>query len=135
MSGKRPRSLGDALLRAQDILFAAQSRHAIRELQTEYRLRAALAKAASGSSVSQGPGSLDGDAGKASVALIHVAFSEESAAKTLDYSEASINERWNSGYQDMQAALGHYRSLRKSKGQEALPTFRFEGGLLTEYGA
>lgn len=34
MCGARPRSLGDALLRAQDVLFAAQSRHAIIELQT-----------------------------------------------------------------------------------------------------
>src|SRR5207244_110395 len=40
-AGGRPDSIGDAVQRAQDILFASHSRHALEALQREYRLSAA----------------------------------------------------------------------------------------------
>jgi NTE family protein len=135
-SGRRPRSLGDAAQRAQDLVFATQSRHAIRTLQTEYRLRE-LARRATGEGNGRGrAASLPTEltAGEGPVTILHVAYAEqerETAAKMFDYSEASIRERWSAGHRDMVTALERFTAIPEKRPPFA--AYRLADGELAEY--
>jgi len=97
-TGKPPNSIGAAVQRAQDLIFANQARHAIESLAREYELHEKARCA-----VTQGRGNSHGK-----VSLIHISYTggdNETAAKMLDYSEGSIRQRWAAGFRDMQNAI------------------------------
>ena len=110
--GERPRSLDTSLERAQDILFSAQSLRAIAARTGEHRLRRIirelsdripqdLREGAVAELLQEGRGN--------ELTLVHLAYAprrHELSAKTLEFSRASLDERWAAGREDMQAALG-----------------------------
>nr|WP_064710397.1 patatin-like phospholipase family protein [Rhizobium bangladeshense] len=77
---KVPTSMEETVRRTTDILFGAQSRHAMRRLKT---------------AVNSSEG--------ASITIIHLDYGnrfDDIGLKTFDYSRKSINERWNVGCRD-----------------------------------
>ncbi len=86
----RPASLDAVLERTQDIMFASPARKSIQALQREYTLREELDP--------KGP----------RARLVHLAYqaaSHELAAKTFDFSPASVADRWAAGQRDMASGL------------------------------
>ncbi len=86
----RPASLDAVLERTQDIMFASPARKSIKALEREYGLRDELDP--------KGP----------RARLVHLAYqaaSHELAAKTLDFSPASVADRWAAGRRDMESGL------------------------------
>jgi len=85
--GERPTSLEQASAPRWDLLFGNQTRAALRRLEREHRLRASSAR----------------------VKVIHMAYRapphEAGPEKPFDYSRASLEERWNAGYCDMETAI------------------------------
>ena len=137
--GARPFSLDSALERAQDIAFASQSLRAIMAYGEEHRLRALLARArdrlaaveARARSKAKADGSGSGDArdeeiaGEARDGEIEVALLayrppvHETGAKAIEFSRASIKDRWQAGREDMLAtveALQAGRATRRDAG-------------------
>ena len=79
----RPRSLGESVARAQDLIFAAQSRRTIERCRAVY--------------------ALDPRANSVSLALVRLAYSDqdrEVAGKAMDFSPESVRYRWDCGYRD-----------------------------------
>ncbi len=108
LSGPRPRSLGDATCRAQDLMFAAQSRRAIAAWQAIFREQAA----------SSGEGR--------SATVLHIAYSDharEVSGKAFDFSRESASARWHAGYSDLSRALDELLSNRALIGQAGLNVF------------
>ncbi|MFE1601115.1 patatin-like phospholipase family protein [Methylobacterium sp. ID0610] len=90
----RPRSLDAVLERAHDLVFASATRRTVAALRREYALRQRLAPEA------------------AHATLLHLAYRaglDEVAAKTLDFSPASIRDRWEAGRRDMERGLARLR--------------------------
>ncbi|HEV7434505.1 MAG TPA: patatin-like phospholipase family protein [Pseudorhizobium sp.] len=91
--GRCPRSLDNAIQRTQELVFSSQSRHA---------LRAALTRSP--------------DAFPNQIAIIHLSYKghqDETALKFFEFSEESINRRWNAGKADGEAifaALSHSKT-------------------------
>jgi NTE family protein len=86
----RPGSLGAVIARAQDISFASHARRSVDALRREYALRRQI------------------DPNSSSITLAHLAyrgFDHEIAAKSFDYSPASIHDRAAAGRRDMAQAL------------------------------
>lgn len=86
----RPSSLGSMAERVNDLVFASSPRRAMRALEREYALREKLEP--------NGP----------SATVLHLAYqsaSDERAGKALDYSSASLQDRWAAGSRDMENAL------------------------------
>lgn len=82
-----PRTLGEAASRAQDLIFAAQSRRTIAAWQAILAGRGTEAR---------------------SVTLLHVAYRDqqrEVAGKAFDFSAASVAARWRRGRDDLSRAL------------------------------
>lgn len=93
LSSRRPQSLGETILRTQDLMFATQSRRAIAAWQAVYAER-----------VEQGD--------DASASLVHISYKDqgrEVSGKAFDYSRRSAQERWRAGYADMACALDAIR--------------------------
>jgi NTE family protein len=137
-NGPRPTSIGGALQRAQDLVFASQGRHMVEALQTRYRLAAAeqcLARQQS----DPGPLQPREPPRGACVTLLHIAYAEpgrETAAKMLDYSSASIGERWAAGHRDLHAALDALPSAPAASASASAPAFaafRYDGRTLSAY--
>lgn len=84
MVQRRPRTLGEAVGRAQDLLFAAQSRRTIE------RWRGAWAH--------------DPRFASSSMTLVRLAYADgeaaEVAGKAMDFSPASVRHRWDAGFRD-----------------------------------
>jgi NTE family protein len=108
--GQRPRSLDTGLERAQDIVFSAQSLGAIEARSREQRLRRIIGdlgerippaeRAACPELMEEGR--------RNEIALVLIAYrapSHELSAKTVEFSRASIQERWAAGREDMSQAL------------------------------
>ncbi len=127
LEGRRPASLGDAAIRAQDIVFASQGRRAIDALETEYRLRDALRASARQPSRRRGGGQ---EPASGRVTVLHLVYSDdghEVAGKMLDYSADSIGRRWASGRRDMDAALAALKALPEP-GASTFSAHRMERG-------
>jgi NTE family protein len=95
LSGRAPRTLGEAALRMQDLLFASQSRRSIAAWRAIYQERAKR-----------------GDT--ASVTLLHISYSDqvrEVSGKAFDFSRLSAQARWQAGYADAARALDAVRAL------------------------
>ena len=89
LTGRRPQTLGEAIGRAQDLTFAAQSRRSIERWRMAYALDPRLRAA--------------------SVALARLAYGPqdvEVAGKGMDFSPESVRHRWDVGYRDASALLG-----------------------------
>lgn len=94
LAGPPPRSLGDSICRAQDLVFATQSRRSIAAWQALFRARAA-----------SGP--------VPSITLVHLAYANarEVSGKAFDYSPGSLAMRWQAGVADMLRALDGLAAL------------------------
>ena len=91
----RPASLGETILRLQDLMFATQSRRAIAAWQAIFDARAA-----------------GGDPRSATV--IHLAYRDqdrEVSGKAFDFSAGTAAQRWASGYDDVSAAITSFGTL------------------------
>jgi NTE family protein len=109
--GERPRSIDTGLERAQDILFSAQSRGAIEARSREQRLRRIIGDLAKGIPAEQRAwcDELVSEGRSNELALVLIAYRaprHELSAKMVEYSRASIEERWAAGREDMSQALG-----------------------------
>ena len=108
--GERPRSLDTGLERAQDIVFSAQTMRTIEARSREHRLRhiidalsrriPAEAQREAARLVREGR-----DTELTIVLLAYHAREHEVSTKTLEFSRASIDERWAVGVADLNGAL------------------------------
>ena len=119
--GSRPTSLDSALERVQDIAFASQSLRTIAAYAEEHRLRALLARAQARLAAVEGDAELEAIAREARadmVELVLLAYRpppHETGAKAIEFSRASIGERWEAGREDMTAALDALRTGRATR--------------------
>ena len=114
--GTRPYSLDTGLERAQDIVFSTQALRTIDARAREHRLRHMIHEL-SGRIPADDMVGRTADiaaAGRANeIAMVLVAYrapAHEMSAKTVDFSRASIEERWSVGLGDMNAALDRLES-------------------------
>ncbi|WP_429599719.1 patatin-like phospholipase family protein [Sphingomonas zeicaulis] len=100
----RPLNLGETLTRAQDLMFATQSRRAIAAWQALFAERAR-----------------QGDA--ASVTLLHLAYAnqaDEVSLKAFDFSPKSAARRWRAGFETVDRALEQLSAPAHALGQPGL---------------
>lgn len=93
LSGDRPRSLGEAAERMQDLMFASQSRRSIERWQATYR-------------------GYDNH----SIALVRLPYHEqddEIAGKALDFSGPTLSKRWAAGHR---AGLRLVQAINEERG-------------------
>lgn len=85
----RPETLGETVIRMQDLMFATQSRRSIAAWQAIHNERAR-------------------HGATASITLVHIAYANharEVSGKAFDFSPQSVAERWASGREDLTRAL------------------------------
>jgi NTE family protein len=113
-SGEALRGLDSVVERAQDILFAAQSQRTLAAHMREHRLRhviGALARSTSSTKTGDDASSHEDFAREgtsAQLTIVYIAYRglpHELAGKSLEFSRASIDERWRAGREDMERAL------------------------------
>ncbi|HEV7802377.1 MAG TPA: patatin-like phospholipase family protein [Burkholderiales bacterium] len=115
-NGARPYSLDTGLERAQDIIFSTQALRALDARTREHRLRHMIHELSGHIPSEQRGGrtaelAAEGRANEITVVLVaYRAPAHELSAKTVDFSRASIDERWAVGLQDMNAALDKLES-------------------------
>ena len=115
-NGVRPYSLDTGLERAQDIVFGTQASRTIDARAREHRLRHMIHElSARLTPEHQGVRTTELAAeGRANeIALVLVAYrapAHEMSAKTVDFSRASISERWAAGLRDIHAALDRFEA-------------------------
>jgi NTE family protein len=110
--GARPHSLDEALERSQDIAFSTQALRTLDAHSREHRLRhiiGELAQHVPAARRKDGAAAqlvVEGRRSELTVVLLaYLAHEHELAAKMLEFSRASIDERWEAGRVDMVAAL------------------------------
>jgi NTE family protein len=110
--GKRPVSLDTGLERAQDIIFSAQALRTIDARSREHRLRHVIRQLGSHvppqDRLNGTAAELLGEGRDNDITLVLLAYCarpHELSAKTVEFSRASIEERWAIGREDMNAAL------------------------------
>jgi NTE family protein len=108
--GARPYSLDTGLERAQDIVFSTQALRTLDARSREHRLRHMLGEAADYMTPErrEQAAALLAEARFNTITVVFVAYrarAHELAAKTVDFSRASLDERWTAGFSDMDAAL------------------------------
>jgi NTE family protein len=119
--GSRPKSLDSALERAQDIAFASQSLRTIAAFAEEHRLRALLAHAQARLAAAEGDpevAAIAREAREGEIEVVLLAYrppAHETGAKAIEFSRASVKERWEAGRADMTAALDALRGGRATR--------------------
>lgn len=106
LGAPRPRSIGEATSRAQDLMFASQSRRSIAAWQTLYEARGSDAPP---------------------VTLLHIDYRRqeaEVAGKAFDFSPQTVRARWDAGYADVAGALGRLADGRLALGTHGLTVWR-----------
>ncbi len=86
LAAPRPKTLGEAASRMQDLMFASQSRLALAGWEARYAARP----------------------GEAPVTVFHLSYHDQAteiAGKAFDFSPISVRRRWDAGYRDVAAAL------------------------------
>jgi NTE family protein len=118
--GPRPRSLDTSLERAQDIVFSAQTSRTLQAFRREQRLRHLLERAPRTAARDRlpPPGQVD------IVIAAYRALPHELAAKALEYSAASLGERWDAGRRDMEAGLDALSGGRPDIGDLGFSLYR-----------
>jgi NTE family protein len=117
-NGARPYSLDTGLERAQDIIFSTQALRALDARAREHRLRHVVRELVGRIPPEQRDArtaelAAEGRANQVTVVLVaYRAPAHELSAKTVDFSRASIDERWAVGLRDMNAALDKLESGR-----------------------
>ncbi len=111
-NGGRPRSLLDAVARAQDLVFSNQTRRILESHRREHRLRAVINRlAARLPSELQDDPEIAPDATQGHVRAVTVLHLKRDSAdeigphKPFDFSTKTLAERWEAGTRDMQKAL------------------------------
>ena len=100
---RRPRSLGEAIGRTQDLMFAAQTRRTIERWRMAY--------------------ALDNRLRSASVTLACLFYADqevEVAGKAMDFSPESVRHRWQAGRRDAAALLARLAAGEIATGGEGL---------------
>ena len=126
--GTRPYSLDTGLERAQDIIFSTQALRTMDARAREHRLRHMLHELSSHIPAKQRVGraadlATEGRGNEVTVVLVaYRAPAHEVSAKTVDFSRASIDERWAVGLRDMRHALDR---LESGKATESAHGFTF----------
>lgn len=115
--------------RAQDILFAAQSQRTLQRCAEVHRLRRTIAEIVRNSSHEDrrkvAP-TIGGAVELGELSVVFVAYrapKHELAAKMLDFSRASIDDRWKTGHADMQRALQKLDAGECSRCRDALALY------------
>jgi NTE family protein len=106
LAERHPRTLTEAANRAQDLVFAAQSRRTIERWRSLYAADPQLAHA--------------------SVTLALLSYSDqdpEVAGKGMDFSPESVRYRWNAGYRDALAMLDGVARGEIHTGRDGLSIF------------
>jgi NTE family protein len=102
-SSARPRTLGEAMAKAQDLIFAAQSARTVAKWQAVYAAEERLRTA--------------------SVTLVRLVYrdqADEVAGKAMDFSPASVAARWEAGYRDAGEVLARLADGRIATGEPGL---------------
>ena len=103
------------------IAVASQSLRTIAAYAEEHRLRALLARAQARLAAVEGNAELEAIAREARADTVEVVLlsyrppPHETGAKAIEFSRASIGERWEAGRYDMTAALGALRAGRATR--------------------
>ncbi|MEH3146649.1 MAG: patatin-like phospholipase family protein [Methylobacterium frigidaeris] len=108
-----PASLDAVLERANDLIFASAGRRTIAALEREYALRQELRP------------------GGPAVTLIHSVYqagADELAAKSFDYSPASLRDRWEAGRRDVAGLVGRAERQRSRDRRFRLVSLPGAGG-------
>jgi NTE family protein len=111
--GDCPTTLEEAASGRWDLMFGNQSRQRLRTLEREFRLRWALARIARdlSSEAVQDPALLPiiAEASEQRATLLYLSYRapkhEAGPEKPFDFSQASIEDRWEAGYLDMAEAI------------------------------
>ncbi len=110
-NGGRPYSLDTGLERAQDIVFSTQALRSIDARAREHRLRHMIHELSAQipqAEHAERAAELAAEGRANEITMVLVAYrapAHEMSAKTVDFSRASIDERWACGLHDMSAAL------------------------------
>ncbi|MGI4876015.1 MAG: patatin-like phospholipase family protein [Janthinobacterium lividum] len=107
LRARRPRTLGEAASRMQDLMFASQSRRSLAAWQALYDQRPKDVTTA--------------------ITLLHLSYDRqdaEVAGKAFDFSPKSVRERWDAGYRDVTAALASVDDGSIAIGQPGLLVWR-----------
>jgi NTE family protein len=134
--GERPKSIDTGLERAQDILFSAQSLGAIDARSREQRLRRIIGDLGERIPPTdrEACAQLMEEGRSNEVALVLIAYRappHELSAKMVEFSNASIDERWAAGRTDMDAALA---KLEADDAAARYPGYTFYDGRRREHG-
>jgi NTE family protein len=119
LEAPRPATLGDAICRMQDLMFATQSRRALAAWQGIFDARLA-AHAAGG-----GEGEIP------SITVLQLSYADqgqEVSGKAFDFSPASVRGRWAAGYRDVASALDQLERGIIAPGAPGLTIYRPENG-------
>jgi NTE family protein len=128
--GDRPRSIDTGLERAQDVLFSSQSRAAIDARRREHRLRTVISELAQcvADDRREACAHLISEGRSNELTLLLIAYrapAHEIGPKMVEYSLASIEERWAAGHEDMSKAL---QKLKAGDAAERWPGYTFYDG-------
>lgn len=108
LGARRPRTLGEAASRMQDLMFASQSRRAIAAWQALYDAR-------------------DASPSATAVTLLHLSYDRqeaEVAGKAFDYSPQSVIARWAEGYANVAQGLDRIEDGTIALGRPGLQVWR-----------
>ncbi|WP_294395523.1 patatin-like phospholipase family protein [uncultured Sphingomonas sp.] len=106
LEAPRPNTLGDTITRAQDLVFASQSRRALAAWQAIF--------------------DRSGDQARA-VTILHLAYgdqAQEVSGKAFDYSPLSARARWDAGHAAMRHALAGMPRLMRDRPKPGLTLYR-----------
>ena len=127
-NGERLHDLDTVSERAQDIAFAGQSRRTLRRHIERHRLRRIVASLTPERETSERE--IDEqwrrEGSRANLTIVFIAYRarpHELAAKSLDFSKASIAERWTVGREDMERALEKLDGAPASRNEDGLAMY------------
>jgi len=112
LGAPRPRSLGAATERMQDLVFASQTRRAFAAWQAIFDERAAR-----------------GGSAVPAITVLRLAYADQArevSGKAFDFSPRSVRGRWDAGYRDMTDALAQVRAGGIATEQPGLAVYRAE---------
>jgi NTE family protein len=127
-NGARPHSVDTGLERAQDIVFSTQALRTLDARAREHQLRHMLGEAAAYMSPDRRAqaGPLLAQARFNTITVVLVAYRappHELSAKTVDFSRASLDERWATGRADMNAALDMLATKRPTSSEHGFTLY------------
>jgi NTE family protein len=122
--GSRPTTLEEAAARRWDLMFGNQSRQTLKGLEREYRLRSLLRDVAARLGADEARRAelapVLAEALEHTVTVLHLTYRapahEAGPEKAFDFSQATIDERWQAGAVDMGEAIGVAGTARPRAG-------------------